>query len=164
MLSLRKFCFCQHSYSEQINSKHTSLLLIVLLYGYSSNSQFSIVQLHWSHLLSRKTHTRKRVHALYAYTYTTEGDQVDAHNDFTGWAAVSLSPGTYAADFYGRSIPIYVPRTSLPSRDTRANRRRRHCVTPVSRRGIISAHCHRLIEFGTDRSNLPLVNRPNVHV
>lgn len=50
---------------------------------------------------------RIRANALYAYTYTTEGDQVDAHNDFTGWAAVSLSPGTYAADFYGRSTPIY---------------------------------------------------------
>lgn len=73
------------------------------------------------HILSRKTHSRKRVHALYAYI--TEGDQVEAHNNFTGWAAMSLSPGTYAVDFYGRSTPRYVPRMSLPSRDTRASRR-----------------------------------------
>lgn len=64
------------------------------------------------------------MHALY-----TEGDQVDAHNDFTGWVAMSLSPGTYAADFYGRPTLTYAPRMSLPSRDTRASHRR-HCMAP----------------------------------
>lgn len=40
-------CFRQHFYSPTDKQQHASLLLIVLLYGYSSNSQFSIVQLHW---------------------------------------------------------------------------------------------------------------------
>lgn len=50
--------------------------------------------------------------------------------------------------------PAYVPHTILPSRDTRARAGDGDVTTIVSlasRRGIINVHCHRLIEFGTDR-------------
>lgn len=63
--------------------------------------------------------------ACIVQSYTTEGDQVDADNDFTRRAATSSSPGTYAADFYDPSVPISArttsPRSTIsPSRDTRA--------------------------------------------
>lgn len=53
--------------------------------------------------------------------------------------------------------------TILPSRDTRAGDGNVATIVQLaSRRGIISAHCHRLIEFGTDR--IAHVDRPSVSV
>ena len=101
-----------------------------------------------------------------------DGDQVDPQWFHGGLAGTSSSLGTYAADFYGGRVaepPSPCPASSpfrfhstlaapTPPRSTNVA-----SIVPgqfASRRGIISPHCHRLIESGTER--IVRTNRSNM--
>lgn len=101
--------------------------------------------------------------------YTTEGDQVDADNDSTSRGSKVLEVRGHMLRIFMAFLRPCITRTTspqstiLPSRDTRAGDGNVATIVQLaSRRGIISAHCHRLIEFGTDR--ITHVDRPSVSV
>lgn len=87
--------------------------------------------------------------------YTTEGDQVDADNDFNDFrrAATSSSPGTYAADFYDPSIPLssglHLPPPKYGFTLARYTSRRRQCCN----------HCATRVETRDHQRSLSLTNR-----
>lgn len=114
------------------------------------------------HLISRGCDgARSRANAV----TRAEGDQVDAHNDPVGAGVdehgdiccgfLRSYPGTVSA------APVFTlpPPPSLCATRGRANQATvlRPLCGPrsVETSGIISTHCHRLIESGADRPNRP---------
>lgn len=147
---------CQHFYSNWMAKWR--LLLFVLFYGYSSKIPFNIV--HWSR--------RLRLHALYAiirqkeirWTLTMiprDGQRCPRARGHMLWIFMTL-PSLHRPDYVPPKYDFTLARYTSRRGDSNVTT----IVQLASRRGIISAHCHRLIEFGTDR--IAHVDRPGVSV
>lgn len=123
---------------------YRSIQLALGLTSYNCINHASVTSRH-----VRKVHTSARVYARITRDYLTEADQVD--NDSPGWTQnPSLNSRDICCGLLWAWPPLYqrIPWSTVrfihPRIDTDSVAT---IVQLASRRGIISAHCRRLIEF-----------------